>query len=339
MPRRYVQLDFAERERIADMRNKKIPVDDVAAALGRHRSTIYREIKRNHFRDRAAPFLNGYYAQVAQRRTAKRRARLRKMARCAPLRVAVIDRLRVGWSPEQIAGRLAVEPEAVGRISHEAIYRFVYSKDSAADELWRLLPERRRQRRPRRARKGRSGVFPESRHISNRSDAATKRCEFGHWECDLLQFRREYGKRNVTSLVERQTRYVVLLANQDRQSTPVLRKIGDALTELPAPARRSVTFDRGTEFALWRGFSKLTGAEAWFCSPSAPWQKGTVENTNRRSRRALPRDRDPGSLRRGELHAIAAAMNATPRKRLGFRTPVEAFKDVLRAIVYKDGTP
>ena len=155
MPCSYVHLGLEERRRIHGLREAKVPVAEIAAALGRHRSAIHREIRRNWWHDAEVPQAEGYWPLTAQDLAARRRRAQSRLERHAELRDAVVDRLRAGWSPEQIAGRLRVEPAARRRLCHETIYRFVCSPRSQSEELARHLP----QRRPRFARKPRSPVF------------------------------------------------------------------------------------------------------------------------------------------------------------------------------------
>jgi IS30 family transposase len=111
-----------------------------------------------------------------------------------------------------------------------------------------------------------------------------------------MMFRKEHGKVNITSLVERVSRFAVIMRNEDRQSTPIMEALILALVPLPADACQSITFDRGTEFSAWRHLKAGIGADAWFCDPQAPYQKGTVENTNNRLRKYLPRSTEPTAL-------------------------------------------
>jgi len=153
------------------------------------------------------------------------------------------------------------------------------------------------------------------------------RRQFGHWEGDLMLFQQRFGQTNVTSLVERTSRFTVLLKNQTKQTKPVMNKVIRASRDLPIVARRSITFDRGTEFASRPHLQAEIGTQTWFCDPSAPWQKGTVENTNRRARRWLPRKLDPTTVSDHELKMICDRLNATPRKCLGWKTPAEVFRE------------
>jgi len=201
---------------------------------------------------------------TAQSIAMERYQRRRKLVRDDALRDAVIDRLKEGWSPEQIAGRLKIET-GPARICHETIYQFVYSREGQSQELARYLPEHRKKRRHRGSRKPRGSVFPEHSAIKHRPKKVNERREFGHWEADLIIFRREHGNANVATVVERQTRFTVLIRNGDRRSRPIMNRLIDHLGPLPAQARRSMTFDRGFEFVSWKELHKGMGTKAWFC--------------------------------------------------------------------------
>jgi len=140
-------------------------------------------------------------------------------------------------------------------------------------------------------------------------------------------FEQKLGQSNVTSLVERVSRFTVLLRNPNKRTNPVMGKIMQAVRDLPHLARRSITFDRGTEFVSWPHLQAETGTQTWFCDPSSPWQKGTVENTNRRVRRWLPRKRDIRRMTDHELKKLCDQLNTTPRKCLGWKTPAEVFRE------------
>lgn len=330
MKRTYSQIDLDERRKIERWRQAGASVEMIAEKLGRHRSTIFRELRRNRFEDVEMADLTGYFCVAAHGMAKERRSRHRKLVRHPQLQAAIIERIKYGWSPEQIAGRLAYERSSV-RVCHETIYRFAYSSDGREMKLWRHLPEARARRRPRHARRCHGRRFSPELSILHRPDIVRDRQQLGHWECDLLQFRKKFGKANVTSLVERVSRFAVFLRNNDRQSKPIMDGLIEALAPLPAAARRSITFDRGTEFTDWPYLQAGLGVETWFCDPQSPWQKGTVENTNRRARKWLSRDADPLALDDLHLKRVCAHLNATPRKCLGFRTPAEVFRHKLMA--------
>ena len=294
----YSHLTLEERRKIDKWYDARMPVPEIADRLGRAPSSIYRELKRNVYEDTEIPELNGYYSVTAQNAYGRRRAIHRKLIANPALKAAVEDRLKAGWSPEQIAGRMRLERHPI-RVSHETIYRFAYSKDGRDEQFYRHLPEHRKRRRPRGYRRhNRTHIF-DNQSLSHRPEAVSERSEFGHWECDLMMFRKEHGKINVTSLVKRVSRYTVVMRNEDRQSKPIMEALIEGLAPLPADARQSITFDRGTEFSAWRKLKDGIGADSWFCDPQAPWQKGTVENTNNRLRKYLPRSTGPSPLSLG----------------------------------------
>ena len=332
----YSHIDLDERRKIARWRMAGLSVEMIAEKLGRHRSTIFREIKRNTFTDKLTPELNGYYCVTAHEIACERRTKLRKLARFAGVRQSVIDRIIHGWSPQQIAGRMRLERHPVS-VSHETIYKFAYSADGQAIKLWRHLPEHRARRRPRNARRKHGQRFSPDLNILRRPDIVADRKQFGHWECDLIQFRKKFGKANVTSLVERVSRFAIFLRNNDRQSRPVMNGLIQALQALPHLARRSITFDRGTEFTDWPYLQAGIGTQTWFCDPQSPWQKGTVENTNGRARKWLSREVDPLSISDADLIEICNRLNSTPRKCLGYKTPAEVFRKKLLAQIRRTG--
>lgn len=145
-----------------------------------------------------------------------------------------------------------------------------------------------------------------------------------------MLFKQKLGQSNVTSLVERVSRFTVILKNPNRRTKPVMGKIIEAIKDLPNHARRSIIFDRGSEFMNWPHLQAEIGTQTWFCDPSSPWQKGTVENTNRRVRRWLPRKRDIRSMTDQDMKEISDRLNNTPRKCLDWKTPAEVFREKMR---------
>jgi IS30 family transposase len=240
MARSFVQLSMDERRVIARMHEKKISQAEIARSLRRDRSTICRELRRNFWHDREFPAAEGYWHVTAHDMASARRRSYRKLRRDPLLCSAVIEQLKEGWSPEQIAGRLRIS-EGPARLCHETIYQYVYSSEGHDQQLARLLPERRRKRRPRYARKPKSLIFPIDCAIRNRPESINSRAEFGHWEADLMIFRKEHGSANVATVVERKSRYTVLFRNNDRRSKPIMSQLIRHLAPLPAQARQSLT--------------------------------------------------------------------------------------------------
>jgi IS30 family transposase len=222
----YRHFTLEERRTLFRLVNAKLPIKEIASQLGRHRSTIYREIARNEFRE--VKQYRGYYPVTAEDNARRRRRRQRKLVRDAHLRSHVVEKLKLAWSPEQIAGRLKIADED-GRLCHETIYQFVYSPEGRALELHRHLLRARRLRRRRFNRKPRSLKIPPERTIAQRPAEIGERHAIGHWEADLLIFRRAHGQANLTSLLERKSRLVRLVPNHDRRSARVIGAIGEVL--------------------------------------------------------------------------------------------------------------
>lgn len=343
MGQRYSQISFAERRRIQDPRDAKVPVAAIAEELGRHRSTIHREIRRDFyhdpFRDRWGKEYRGYYRASAQKYARDRRARRRlKLTLNPSLRDHVIAKLGDGWSPQRIAGRLKRDAlSCLGTVSHETIYRFIYGPDGRELKLYAFLAAARRRRRQRLGRKPRGNPIPSERWIANRPAEIATRQSFGHWECDLVIFARQFGKANVTSSQERQSRFHILLSNEDRRSGPVIERIAQVLVLLPRLARQTITFDRGTEFFSYKALTM----DSYFRDPHSPWQKGGVENANGRLRRHPPLAGPETERAPAALTALAHRLNDTPRRCLDYRAPAEVFAANLASLatVEKVGNP
>jgi len=175
----YCHLKLDERRKIAKWLEAKMPIAEIADRLGRDATSIYRDIKRNRYTDKEIPELNGYHALVAQDKYEERRAIHRKMIVHPELKEAIEDRLKAGWSPEQIAGRMRLERHPI-RVSHETIYRFAYSKDGCAEQFYHHLPEHRRRRRPRGYRRHQRGHIFDTQSLSHRPESVAERTEFGH---------------------------------------------------------------------------------------------------------------------------------------------------------------
>ena len=316
MARTYRQLDLGQRRTLFRLVEARRPVGEIAERLGRHPSTIYRELGRNRFRDGDRGFC-GYFPLTAQDLARRRRQRRRKLAADEGLRAHVVERLEAGWSPQQIAGRLTREaPET----DHPSATRRS-TATSMARKAGRMASSTTCRRRAggagpasRHGRKPRSASIPRERRIENRPAEVGDRQAFGHWGCDLLIFRKEAGEANVTSLVERKSRFTFLLANEDKRSPAVIAGVGDALRPLPEAARRTVTFDRGSEFAAYPQLDRELAVASYFCDPHSPWQKGGVEDANGRVRRFLPREAEPGALAPARLRRLADRLNDTPRR-------------------------
>jgi len=229
----------------------------------------------------------------------------------------------MGHSPEQIAGRLALEHSRV-IISHESIYRFIYHRTAQKDYWHQLLP-RHKLIRGRRGRKGGSpaSFIKQRRSITERPAEVEGRQVPGHWEADFMLFAR-YGQ-GLLVLHERQTRFSIVRHPVDRKAVLTAWTIADQLGYLPQAMRKTISFDNGTEFAEHHRLHQTLGVETFFCDPHSPWQKGGVENSIGRLRRSLPRKTDLDRITPAGLQWHVDRLNNAPRKCLDFKTPAEAF--------------
>ena len=292
-------------------------------ALGRHHSTISRELERNSKPTKQWP--GGYEPLRAEALVRRRRQRLGryKLARQPALRSHVRDKLAMGWSPEAISGRLALE-HASTVISHEAIYRYIYQRSAQADYWHRLLRQKKHRRGWLRQPCGRP-----IRNIKNRVSIADRPAEVqtreqpGHWEADLLIFSR--NNQSVLVAEERSSRFVCLGKPASRHAAAIGAKLHRWFKALPPALCLSLTQDNGPEFADHYKLNATLNLKTYFCDPHSPWQKGSVENMNARLRRSLPRKTDLTKLSHRAIASIARQHNGTPRKCLGFKTPKEVF--------------
>jgi len=318
----YNHLTMDERRQIYRLTGQKISITEIAARLGRHRSTIFREIQRNWHN--AGKDCRGYFPVTAQDFCERRRRIARtKIVRHAELRNYVIGKLKEYWSPDQISGYM--RRHNVGFYTcPESIYRYVYSQEGKENGLYRYLFRGIPRRRQRFGRKPRGKHIPEENTIHQRPDAINSRMEFGHWECDLMIFQKDLGNANITSLIERKTRYMLLTRNENRMSGNVAFGIARKIEKLPGCCR-SMTFDRGSEFMAYPLLHKTFGIQSYFCDPQKPYQKGSVENNNGRIRRFLPANMNVAAVPEAYLYEICLRMNNTPRKCLQYQTPQEVF--------------
>ena len=227
-----------------------------------------------------------------------------------------------GWTPEQIAGRLRLEGSRY-RISTESIYRFVYSNAGRKDKLHRYLA-RGKAKRGYRARKGRTSRDDEAKQpIWLRPAKAHTRTQIGHWEGDCMHFRKQ-GDILLT-LQDRKTRYWMMQKLERRDAKTTAAAIKSRLEDLPARVRKTITLDNGSEFARHQSLKQDIGLNAYFCEPHSPWQRGSIENGNGRVRRDLPRKTELQHWTDHDIETLTFLLNSTPRKCLGYRTPLEAF--------------
>jgi len=316
-------LTLPEREEISRGIAAHRSARSMARLLGHSPSTVSREIRRNGGYDR-------YRAALADEEAwaRARRPKRCKLADSPRLRQTVASKLRLNWSPEQIAGWLKrAHPEDEScRVSHETIYRslFVQARGVLKKELLGHLRSKRTIRRSKRAglNGDRRGQIKDIVSIRQRPAAAEDRAVPGHWEGDLLS-----GSRNsyIATLVERHTRYVMLakVANKDTQT--VVAALIKQANKLPDELFKSLTWDRGKELADHRRFTLATNIDVYFCDPQSPWQRGSNENTNGLLRQYFPKGTDLSGYSQAHLNKVARQLNERPRETLKYETPAERF--------------
>jgi IS30 family transposase len=302
---------------------------EIARALGRHRSTVGRELGRCGKR-------RGHYAPFAAERRARRlacRPKPTKLSRSPRLLAAVEAGLARRWSPEQISAKLRVDhpDDQEMRISPETIYLslFVQSRGELRKQLTAELRTGRKSRKPRGSVQNR-GRIAGMVNISERPAEVEDRAVPGHWEGDLIMG--AGGRSAVVTLVERQTRFVTLARlGHDRSTERVIDALSERVGQVPAHLARSLTWDQGKELSAHQSFTNDTGIQVYFCDPHAPWQRGSNENTNGLLRQYLPKSTDLSAHDQAELDRISDQLNGRPRKTLGWATPAEKMAELLTA--------
>lgn len=321
--RKINKISSQERDQIAILFASGASLRLIARQLGRSVSSISDEVKRNS--------VDGVYKAIeAQEVSQKRNTKSRKTN---PLKNPTIygyvrDKLRCGWSPEQIAGRLRRNNHGKTVICHETIYHYIYSQEGKEKYLHEYLVRQHRKRRPwygrclyRRGIANRVSIRERPEEINNRS-------VFGHWETDVVEGKAHSG--GIQSMLERKTRLYLakLLTNIDSEYG--VKAQAAMLGGLPVWARQSVTFDNGKENYNHEKLTRDYGIKTYFCDPHCAWQKGANENHNGILRRYIPKKTDLTSITQFELDAIVEEINNRPRKCLDYETPIEAFKKELK---------
>ena len=299
---------------------------EIARGMGRHRSTIGREIARCGKR-------RGHYAPFVAERRARRlacRPKASKFATSSQLLAAVEAGLRQDWSPQQISAWLKARyPDDVRmQVSHETIYQSLYvqARGELRRELTVHLRSKRRRRKPQGQQENR-GRIAGMVSIAQRPPEVDDRRVPGHWEGDLIV---GAGHRSaVMTLVERQTRYVLLARLEDQTTLHVTDVLADRIKHLPDHLVRSLTWDQGHEMAAHKRLSEKTGIEVYFCDPASPWQRGSNENTNGLLRQYLPKGSDLSTHTQEDLDQIAAQLNGRPRQTLDWWNPAQRMAQLL----------
>lgn len=326
----YEQLTSEERYVIAHLKIHKLSLREIGRRLGRHHTTIARELKRN------GPLYGGvYWYTFAQEKANARKACARHYRRRdhAPLFQYVTDRLREHWSPECIAGRLLIDfpRKLTMRVSPEAIYRWVYRDALNGGQLFRCLDLSHKRRRRQRRYGSLRGLIPGRVSITERPAEVQLKQRFGDWEGDTV-----YGRRTrycLLTQVERRSRYLLVSKVANRTATVIAQAKIAQFARLPQSWRRTLTLDNGKEFAAFKQVERATGLAIFFANPYSAWQRGANENANGRLRRYFPKGTDFSKITDRELALVVHTINNRPRKCLGYRTPAEVARKATRGAV------
>lgn len=317
----FKHLTDADRVRIEVLLNEGFKPIDVAKKIGVNRSTICREIKI-----RGTP--SGYHAKIAQINYEIKRKK------CRPKRIIeetsfgsqVISKIRAGWSPETISGRLKLEIELGLRqenefINPESIYQFVYESEFGKKEkLYEYLRRGKKHRSKKHGRKAQKSIIPNRVFIDSRPKEIDKRKAVGHWEGDTIHYPQ---KKGINSLVERKARYAILTKLERRTAGLTTEAV---IGRLENHYCESLTLDNGTENIEHEKISKALDLSVFFCHAYHSWEKGSNENLNGLVRKYLPRRTDLSQISQEDLDDIAYELNNRPRKILGFQTPQEVLE-------------
>jgi len=316
-------LSISEREEISRGIATGQSIRAIARALNRAPSTISREINRNGG-------LLSYRASQADKAAWDRahRPKTCKLIQNRLLARIVARKLQLAWSPQQVAGWLkrTYPDDENSQVSHETIYRtlFIQTRGALKKELLQHLRRTRVMRRSRHhtQKTPDHGQITEAVSISERPASVEDRAVPGHWEGDLIIGSK---KSQIATLVERNTRYVLLAKVDGKDSKTVVDALIKQSHKLPRELYKSLTWDRGAEMAQHKRFTMATDIKVYFCDPSSPWQRGSNENTNGLLRQYFPKGMDLSGVSQAKLNAVARRLNERPRKTLDFETPAERF--------------
>jgi len=317
------RLTLKERIQIETLLKENKSKSYIAKTLNRSRSTITREVNKWVQTDK-----DKYSAELANWNAKDDYLNKRnndKISIHKKLRVYVFKGLLLQWTPEQIAGKIKLEypNDPIMSISHESIYRYIYTSPQASlnKKLIQLLVRKKTRRRPPKKRRGTGSKIINQVSIDNRPKHIDLRNEIGHWEGDLMIGKDH--KSAIGTIVERKSRYTLIIKLKARNSKEVAKMFSKKLNQLNPLFKKTMTYDNGIEMARHQEITKKTGMKIYFANPYSSWQRGTNENTNGLIRRYLPKGTDFNDIDEKTLQIIQHKLNNRPRKIIGFKTPKE----------------
>jgi IS30 family transposase len=321
--REYNQLSLEERLKLAELRQSKTTISEIGVILGRSKSTISREFRRNQ------SSFGGYWPDTADRMAHNRRHRGCRIDHDEPLKEFVRTQLMCHyWTPEQIAGHLKHKQTSLKSVSHETIYTWLYQKPQREEKLWKFLARHKAKRGLRKSHAAGTSRIPNRVSIHDKPKVGKK--VFGHWEGDLMSFLK--NSQHILVLREKKTMFTLSLPLPSKTARDTAALVTSLMNKIPPNARKTLILDNGLEFAKHEQWLKELNLPSFFCDPYSPWQKGGVENTNGRLRRDLPRKTDVKSMKKEDFDEVIENYNSTPRKKLKWKTPIELFNKNLNRV-------
>jgi transposase, IS30 family len=320
----YSHLTFHDRIVIKKMLKINKSLSKISLFIGVHRSTISREIKRNAIEY----FYHPYYANEKYLNRRKQ-SKIRKIEMYPCLKKQILDKLKDGWSPDIISGRLKILFKDDNRmhINHESIYLWIYSDQK---ELFHLLPRGIRKRQRRTAKKKNRMQIPDRKSIHTRPKSVESRKFIGHWEGDTIVGKG--GQGYISTLVERKSKLLAAGIMTDKRPDSCNRSILEAFGEIENSSIKTITFDNGTEFYNYKNLEVALECPIYFADPYSSWQRGTNERTNGMIRKFFPKSMSFNNLSQKDVDEVVFKLNNRPRKSLEYRTPFEVFNKLSVAL-------
>jgi IS30 family transposase len=324
MKKQYKQLMSDERDLIAVHYANGFSISDIARMLNRNKSTISRELTRN-----SAKSSNIYLSNQAHIRAKKRKklAAMKEELKCHKIRNFVRNKLKEGWSPQIIAGTLASDPSNL-KISHEAIYQYIYKQRPDLVQHLARSHKKRFRRIPKTNKK--NNRIPNRVFIDQRPKEINDRSEFGHWESDTAVSRQ--SKVALAISIERISKLVKIKKIKQNKARMFSKAIIRRMKPLLPGSRRSITYDNGSENALHELINDQLNTDSYFCNPYHSWEKGSVENVIGLIRRFFPKKTDFAKITHKRIKEVEFLLNNRPRKCLGFKTPNQVFLELSVAL-------
>lgn len=320
---KYKHLSIEERELISQLLASGKTLGEIAKSIGRNKSSISREVSRNFHRVKKK-----YFAHNAQIKYKNRKFNAKKYKRLLNpiVRSYVVDKIKVGWSPEQISGR--IKRDLPGQsISHEAIYQFIYDPIARVhiDLVQYLRRNHKKRVKKSYLRRSKRSNISNRMPIESRPQEVEERKVLGHWEGDSVVSMK--SKVGLNTIVERKSRFVLISKLNDKTAEETKKAVVLRLGTFPPSLRKTLTLDNGSENAYHQKITEQIGTKCYFANPYHSWERGTNENTNGLIRWYLPKGTDFANVSEADIRNIEWLLNTRPRKTLNYKTPIEVLTE------------